>query len=115
VVLLVAISLFLRVNQSHLEGFREFSRDTISAAVQELKFEGGRAAKANIILSLILGFLYFLLLLADALREVRAFLGSAADERDAKYVLFCVVCLFFWFSLRYVCELERYSEKTRRL
>lgn len=106
--------LFLKLCHTELREITELFRDIIVAAMKELKFQGGRAAKCNIILSAILAVVFVLMVLTDVLPEVRRFLdGSSENQGGAKYVLFASLFFFFFISLCFICALERYSVRTR--
>jgi hypothetical protein len=115
VVILVFAFLFLKLCHAELREYKEFFYGIIGAAVQELRFKGGRAAKANIILSVILAFSFALMVLTDVLQEVREFLdGSADNQLGAKYVLFASLFIFFLVSLCFVFALERFAAKASK-
>jgi hypothetical protein len=113
IVLLVAATLFLKINRTEMREFREWFHGIVSAGVQELTFKGGRAAKANIILSAMLGIIFIFLCLTEIFKDVREFLGYANDNSYAKYVLFAALIVYFSVSLCFVYNLERYSKKIR--
>jgi hypothetical protein len=56
--ILIVITLFLRINRFEMKEFREFFQGIIAASLQELRFKGGRAARANIVLSVVLALLF---------------------------------------------------------
>jgi hypothetical protein len=115
VVLLIFAFLFLKLCRTELKEFKEFFHGIIVAAIQELRFKAGRAAKANIILSAILALLFVFMTLTDVLREVREFLdGPVEPQSGVKYILFASLFLFFFTSLCFVFALERYSTKAKR-
>jgi len=116
VVLLIAAFLFLKLCRTELREFREFFQVIIVAGINELRFKGGRAAKANVILSAILALLVVVMVLTDVLREVREFLdGSSESQSGVKYVLYGSVFFFFLVSLCFIFAQERYSTKAKGL
>ena len=113
-ILLVFAFLFLKLCRSELQEFREFLQGIITAAIQELTFKGGRAAKANIILSILLFLAFVFVTLTDVLSDVREFLDGPQDHQSGvKYLLFGSIFLFFLISLCFVFALDRYPKKMR--
>jgi len=117
VLILVSVAgiiLLFKTCETGLQEFKEFFHGLIVAALHELTFSGGRAAKANIILSALIGILFVFICLPDELREFRDLLGGAPHSGTAKYLLFGCLLGFFFLSLCFVFALEMYSKKTRR-
>jgi hypothetical protein len=86
----------------------------ISAGLKELRFQGGRAGKTNIILSFILGVLYIAIVLTDELKEVLQFLHGESSNSNVKYLLFLVIVVFFFLSVWFVHATDAYVRKMRK-
>jgi len=106
--------LLIKTCGTEVREFREFFHGILVAAVHELTLTGGRAAKANIFLSILLGLLFVFILLPDELREFREFLDGTPSSGNAKYLLFGCLIFFFLLSLCFVFAIEMYSKKTHR-
>jgi hypothetical protein len=105
--------LFLKKCRTELKEIMECFTGILSAAMQEFRFRGGRAAKANVVLSVLLAILFVLLCIHGVLGEVREFLGGEHDQDAVKYlyVLFALLIIFFLTSLCIVSADDRYIKK----
>jgi hypothetical protein len=108
------VIVLMKVCRTEVQEFREFFDGISRAALSELSFAGGRAAKANVVLCIIVAVLFVFVCLPDEAREFRALLDGAPESAMAKYVLFGSLLVFFIFSLCFVYAIDRYSTKTKR-
>jgi hypothetical protein len=113
IALIIALVIALKVCRTELSEFTAFFHGIITSGLKELRFEGGRAAKANIILSGILALLFISVFVTDVLRDIREFIDGAAPQRGSEYILLAALVLFFLVSLCFVFATDRYSQKMR--
>ncbi len=113
--ILLGVTLFLRINRTHLQEIMQFLEGIAHASLQELRFRGGRAAKANIILSVLLTVLLVFMVLHGLLNELRALLGGEHDQATTKYLylLFALVLLFFFVSICFIFSQDRFFRKMK--
>src|SRR5438270_13247659 len=84
-ILLFAV-LFLKLCKTELQEVMNFFKGIVEAGLQELRFTGGRAAKANIILCAIVGALFGLIALHGVLNGLRELTGGEREHNSTLYL-----------------------------
>jgi hypothetical protein len=83
-----------------------------NAAIKELRYEGGRAAKANIVLCFVLAAVFLSICLPSVLSELRNFFGTVPEQSTGRDIVFALLLfLFFVISIYFVYSLELYKKK----
>jgi len=114
--ILFFVTLFFRINRTELHTITESFKGILSSAALELRFRGGRAAKSNVILCVVLAILFTLLTLHGTIYEIAALLGMERGQSGPRdlYILFGMLILFFLASLGYIFASERYNRRMGR-
>jgi hypothetical protein len=112
IALLVCVTVFLKINHTELHDITKSFTGIIEAGLQELRFRGGRAAKANIILSIVLAILFVLFAFHGIFNEIAMWIGIERDQQVSKYlyVVFVLIILFFLVSVCLVYASDRYRK-----
>lgn len=111
-IVLLAITICRKLSQSEFSEIKSFFDGIIAAAIHELTFRGGRAAKCNSILCVCFALVMIFVLAEDTLTKLAKIMAGTPEGSSGTYVLVALLVLFFIASLCFVFAMERYRKFT---
>ena len=115
VVVLLALSLAVKVCGAELSEWRKLLRGLAGSAIKELKFAGGRAAIANVILCVVFALVCLAIAMPSVLSELRALFTNAPEHSvTLDILLFIILGVFFGISVYYCYSLDRYEQEMKK-
>jgi len=115
VALLIATSIFLKFCGKELSEWRKFFRGIMGAALKEMRFEGGKAGTANVILWLVLAMVALALSTPRVITELRNLFRNVPENSAATDILLIALLgVFFLVSVYYVYSIDRYEQMRKK-
>jgi hypothetical protein len=111
-VVFLGITICRKLSKTEFSEIKNSFEGIIGAAMRELTFRGGRAAKCNTILSVIFALVIVLVVMEETLSKLALILAGTPEGSRGIFALVVLLLLFLLASMCFVFSMERFRNYT---